>query len=321
MKITTYLLALAGLTGATLLVAYHGFSDVFRAVAIAGWGLIVVALFHVFPMVLDTLAWRSLFSKESAPSLRVLVWVRWIREAVDGLLPVAKVGGELVGTRLLMMNQIPGTVAGASVVVDLTLSVFTQLLFTVIGLGLLVFTTDSSGVVFGVFVGIVVGLMGVIGFLLLQKRGLFTMLLGWLSLVGGAERLDRAIKTIYHHRKRLLLCAWWQMLAWIVGAGEVWLALYFLGHPVSILEALLLESLGQAVRNAAFAIPGSLGVQEGGYMLLGGILGLTPETGLALSLAKRVRELLLGVPALVNWQLLEGRQLWNGRLRIQDPAD
>jgi hypothetical protein len=101
--------------------------------------------------------------------------------------------------------------------------------------------------------------------------------------------LDNEIKAMYRRHRTLLLSAWWQMLAWIFGAGEVWLALYFLGHPVTLVEALMLESLGQAVRSAAFAIPASLGAQEGGYMLLGGLLGLDPEIGLALSLAKRVR--------------------------------
>ncbi|MDX6769446.1 MAG: TIGR00374 family protein, partial [Elusimicrobiota bacterium] len=65
-----------------------------------------------------------------------------------------------------------------------------------------------------------------------------------------------------------------------------------------------LESLGQAVRAAAFAIPGALGVQEGGYLVLGGLLGIAPDTALALSLTKRFRELVLGLPGLLVWQLL-----------------
>ena len=78
-----------------------------------------------------------------------------------------------------------------------------------------------------------------------------------------------------------------------------WLALSFIGHPVSWLDALLLESVGQAIRGAAFAIPGSLGAQEGGYLLLAPLVGLTPDAALALSLAKRARELALGLPGLV----------------------
>jgi len=72
-----------------------------------------------------------------------------------------------------------------------------------------------------------------------------------------------------------------------------------LGHPVSWLAALLLESLGQAIRGAAFAVPGALGVQEGGYLLLAPLAGLPPDAALALSLAKRAREILLGLPGLL----------------------
>ena len=95
------------------------------------------------------------------------------------------------------------------------------------------------------------------------------------------------------------------LLGWIVGTGEVWLALHFLGSPVGWAEALMLESLGQAIRGAAFAIPGSLGVQEGGYLLLARLIGLPPEAALALSLAKRARELLLGLPGIVYLHFAE----------------
>lgn len=90
-----------------------------------------------------------------------------------------------------------------------------------------------------------------------------------------------------------------------MGTGEVWLALHLLGSPVGWGEALMLESLGQAIRGAAFFIPGSLGVQEGGYLLLARLIGLPPEAALALSLAKRARELLLGLPGIVYLHFAE----------------
>jgi hypothetical protein len=89
------------------------------------------------------------------------------------------------------------------------------------------------------------------------------------------------------------------LIGWLVGTGEIYLILQLLKSPVNWSDALLLESLGQAIRGAAFAVPGALGVQEGGYMLLAPLVGLTAEAGLALSLAKRTRELLLGLPGLM----------------------
>jgi len=93
------------------------------------------------------------------------------------------------------------------------------------------------------------------------------------------------------------------LVGWLVGTGEVWLALRFLGHPVAWTDALLLESAGQAIRGAAFAIPGAIGAQEGGFLLLAPLVGLSPDVALALSLAKRAREIALGVPgiAYLHW--------------------
>jgi uncharacterized membrane protein YbhN (UPF0104 family) len=99
----------------------------------------------------------------------------------------------------------------------------------------------------------------------------------------------------------------------MLGSIEVWLVLHLMGQPVGLSEALILESLGHAIRSAVFVVPGALGFQEGGYMVLGALFGLPPQVGLALSLAKRVRELLLGIPALVLWQLVEGKRFGKRR--------
>lgn len=328
MKRFAYIAGLLGLAVTIGLIARQGAASMAAALAAAGAGLVAVALFHLLPMTLDTLAWRALLRGAERPSFTALLGIRWIREAVDGLLPVAQVGGELVAVRLLRLRGIDGARAAAGLVVDVTLAVVTQLLFALLGLGLLWSTVGDDGLVGPLLVGLLIAAAAVSVFFLLQHRGLFTPFARrlpegfggrrWLALAGGAVRLDAAIRAFYRRRWALLCCAVWQLGGWLAGAGEVWLALYFLGQPVSWLEALLLESLGQAVRSAAFAVPASLGVQEGGYMILAGVLGLDPALGLALSLIKRVRELLLGLPALLVWQMREGRRLWAAtRARVQ----
>lgn len=318
-------LALAGGLALFLyLVVTQGIAEVATVLGAAGWGLLGVALFHLVPMAADTVGWRHLIPPERRRSLATLLWARWVGEAVNGLLPVAQVGGDLVKARLLTQRGMSGVTAGASVVVDLTLASFTQVLFTLLGLGLLAAYLGGAGIVAAVLTGTaIMGLM-LAGFYVAQRRGLFSGLVGilgrivegrdWQALVGGAAALDRAIAEIYCDRRALLAAGAWRLLGWIVGAGEVWLAMYILGHPVDLAQALLLESLGQAVRAAAFAVPGALGVQEGGFLVLGALLGLDPSLALALSLVKRVRELLLGVPGLIAWQIAEGRRGWNRRV-------
>jgi putative membrane protein len=145
----------------------------------------------------------------------------------------------------------------------------------------------------------------------MQRRGLFSKLSrlanrfsgkrDWSSLLNRAESIDVAIEATYDRGGAVTACFLLSLAGWLVGTGEVFLILQLLGHPVTWISALLLESLGQAIRGAAFAIPGALGVQEGGYLLLAPLAGLPPEMALALSLAKRAREILLGLPGLVYW--------------------
>lgn len=321
-RITTsaFLLLLLGLGAAAGLIVWHGAGDVMRAFAAAGLGLVGVALFHIVVVALDTLGLRALIAARHRPSYARLVWMQWIGEAVNSLLPVAQIGGEFVKSRLLHAAGIPGPRAGAYVVVNLTLGVFAQILFTLLGIALLVAHYGNEwGMAENAAIGVGLFVVLLVGFFAAQRFGLFlfaTRLLErlvagreWLKLVGGAKRLDAAIRLLYRKRRVVALGVFWQFVAWITGLGEVWLILHFMGRPVSVLDALLLESLGQAVRAAGFIVPGALGVQEGGFLVLGAVVGLAPDAALALSLGKRFRELFLGVPGFLGWQYAEGRKL------------
>jgi len=70
---------------------------------------------------------------------------------------------------------------------------------------------------------------------------------------------------------------------------------------------LVLESSTQAIRHFIFFVPAGLGVQEAGLILAGQILGIEAQAVIALSLAKRMREVLFGLPALMMWVLARPR--------------
>jgi hypothetical protein len=55
-------------------------------------------------------------------------------------------------------------------------------------------------------------------------------------------------------------------------------------------------------------VPAAIGVQEWSYALLARLFGLPEEMGVAVSLLKRAREIVLGVPALIYWQGVESRK-------------
>ncbi len=322
MKRSAILSAIAGLLLAIALIARQGFAPVAQAVADTGWGVLAVTLFHLVPVALSAYAWLALLEPADWPTFRLLAWARWVREAVDNLLPVAQVGGVLVGARLITFRGIRAGTAGASGVVDMTMEVLAQFVFTLIGFGLLLLRGGGGDVVRWVAVGLAVAAPALIGFLAAQHLGMFRLLerglerlaekWPWLS-PGQVTGMHDQVRALYRERRRLADSAFRHLVSWISGAVEIWLALRFMGHGVDMLDALLLESLAHAIRSAAFFVPGALGVQEGGLMLLAGVLGLGPEIGLALSLIKRVRDVVLGLPALLAWQMIEGRRALAGQ--------
>jgi putative membrane protein len=317
---TTTLMGLAGLILAVALLIYEGFDSVLADLYAGGIGLVWASLFHLVPMTINARAWQALVPRGKVPSLLAWTWVVWVRESVNGLLPVARVGGELVSVALLTRRGMRASMAIGSTVVDMTLSIVSQFVFTVMGLCMLLSRTDDIATLERVALGLLLTLPVVGAFYVAQRIGMFELLrrvLGalfgdrWPALAQGSAKLDRVILIIYRKRRAIVECILWQFIAWIVGSGETWIALQFLGHPIDIEDAIMLEALAQAVSSAAFVVPGALGVQEGGYVLFGALLGLNADVSLALALARRVRDLVIFVPALLIWQFSEGRRFFS----------
>jgi putative membrane protein len=311
------LLAICGIVLATVLVAREGLGAVLGALAAAGLGVVWSSLLHLVPMALSARAWQLLLPTGRRPSLPFLAWLVWVREAVNGLLPVARVGGEIASARLLVLSGVPGAPAVASVMVEVTVGLATQLAFTVAGVALLAARHPAGELVRTVSFGVAAAVPVIAVLALVQRAGLFGRVAAVAraiagrrlqGLASGAPRLDAAVDALYRRRGSLLGCAGWQLAGWAAGAGEVWLFLAFMGAPIGPAEALAVEAVVQALSSAAFFVPAALGVQEGAFLAVGTAVGLAPQAALALALARRARDVMLFVPALAAWQLAEGRR-------------
>lgn len=309
---------LFGIALFTALLIYQGAGQVGTVVADAGIGLVWASLFHVVPMIVNAEAWRLLFVAGPAPSLPQMVYAVWIRESVNGLLPVARVGGEVVSYRVLTRQGFRPAPVAASLIADITLSMVSQFIFTITGLVMLLLRIDDTAEVWRVIGGLMVFLPLVAGMVALQRIGIVNLgarLVGllfgerWSELVGNAVRLDRVLRLVYRRWTRVVGSVLWQLAGWTLGAGEIWLALRFLGHPIDLYDAFLLESVAQAVSSAAFVVPGAIGVQEGAFLLCGTMLGLDPDVALAVGIARRIRDVVIFVPGLLAWQVSEAHKL------------
>jgi len=293
--------------------ASQGLPAVLATLARAGWGLLLVALFHLLPLVIDAGAIVVLFAKRvSRATLTDALLARWIGESANSLMPAGQLGGPVLMARHLAQRGMPMDDAAAAITVSTTMQTFAQIMFALVGVVLLGAQAGhlseqavrNTSLLASAFLAVQVG-----GFYWLQRRGMFSKLIrvvtrvsgkrDWSQAMSQAQAIDLAVQATYNRRAPVAGSLFLNLLGWFVGVGEVYLIALLLGVPVSWGGALLLESVGQAIRGAGFAIPGALGVQEGGYLLLAPLAGLPPDAGVALSLAKRTRELLLGLPGLL----------------------
>jgi len=316
---TAALLLSLGIAVFVALLVWQGAGAVAATLATAGWGLALVAAFHLFPLVVDAAAIAVLIG--GAASFADALRARWVGESVNSLLPAGQIGGPVLMARHLAQRGVAMHDAAAAVTVSTTMQSVAQIGFALLGLLMFAALAGDRGAstVHALHLAALgasaVLAVAIAAFYYAQQRGLFgrfSRLLGKffgpqgaMASAARADAIDAAVRELYRRRGQVAATFALSMTGWLVGIGEVWLALLFIGHPVNWLDALLLESVGQAIRGAAFAIPGSLGAQEGGYLLLAHVVGVSPEAALALSLAKRARELALGLPGLVYLQWSE----------------
>src|SRR6201997_5921985 len=207
-QITVWLLGLIGAALFTFLLIRQGASQVGAAFASAGWAFPVVVIYHfAVPVLLDALAWRVLFPRPDRLPLRQLLWMRWVAESVSRVVPSAAVGGDIVRARLSSIHGARMPVAAGTVLVDLTLGVFAQAAFTLLGVALLVLATGQRSFVGPTVIGTLIGVAAVGGFYFVQRLGMFRFLAKmiakmanspeWQSLVQSGETLDQTIRTLY----------------------------------------------------------------------------------------------------------------------------
>jgi glycosyltransferase 2 family protein len=312
------LLTFLGLAAATGIIIWGGYGSILEALRIAGWGIVWTSLYHVIAIVTSATGWRGLMPGKKRPSLPYFIYLLWLRGAVNNLMPVARIGGEVVAVRVMMKHGIRKSSAIAATVVELTLSVVAVFLFVLCGIFLFSLRIADGNLGWKLAGGLLASAPIIASLAVIQRIGffglldkIFTLMLRetWKKFAGNAALLDRAIHTTYRRKNRVLACFLWVILSWCSGSGEVWLGLDFLGHRMALIDCFIIEALIQGASSVGFVIPGALGVQEAGFLFFGHLLGLPSDIAVALAVVRRCRDLILYLPGLILWQAQEGRWL------------
>jgi putative membrane protein len=321
MRIATIIAAIAGLVLGTAIIGYFGFGEVLRALGTIGWGGFAIILLYQLGLYLLLGGCWWVIAPPPRDRFRAFVWGRLVRDSGSEVLPLSQIGGFVMGARAATLLGPPASVSIATTIVDVTVEVLAQLGYTALGVALLVRMHPQAALIYPFAIGIAIGIVAILGFILLQRRGAALveklsqrLAASWLpGAASHARPLLDAIDAVYAHRGALASGFLLHVVGWLASAIEAWIALRLMGVDIGIAAVVTIESLLYAIRSVAFAVPNAVGVQEGAYVMLGALFGLSPELALALSLLKRGRDITIGVPVLLAWQGLEGGTLLRRR--------
>ena len=311
MKFFRWLPVAAGVSLLLFLIRSMGATTLWNQIRSIGWiGLWIIFATYTVIFTLDTWGWHFSFPKAMTQTFRwhSLFGSRMAGEAVNYLTPLGALGGEPLKARILRSRYpISWSDSLVSLVVAKTSFVIGLILLILSGLSIAFWHSRLSNQLKWIALGLasafallillfwllqqwLLSRMGCAIFKSLGKRfPLFSS--NQVSIFAG-RRFDQKITRFYqNNRPRFFLSIFFHFLGWAFGIVEVYWILRLLHVPITWPQAYILEALWQLVKATSFLIPGSLGVQEGGALLICTGLGLNPASGIALALIRRFRDL------------------------------
>ena len=282
-------------------VGWHTIGDYLRRV---GWYWPLLLLPYGLVNLLEAVSWKYLLlSQDKIPSLNRLFWLRLGGEALNQLTPTASLGGEPFKAAALQAGGIPWDEATASVVIHKGILVLSLALYIFLGLALAPFLLPGTSSHLGILSLAALGLAAAGGiFVFIQRQAPCGTGLRFLTKLGVCppalkekeetfNNLDARLATFYReHRGRCLLAFSLFFLSWLLHGVEVYLMFWLLGHPIGWDLAICLDALAMLFTAMGFFIPGAIGVQEGGNILLSLGFDLGMVLGVAFSILRRLRE-------------------------------
>lgn len=289
---------------------------------------VLVILPYALVYACDTLGWHFAFAGTTRPRLRY--WLefklRMAGEAVNNIVPSAMIGGEPVKVYLAGKHGVSTLAAAQSVVVAKTTMTLAQVVF--IALGALAAThtlAAGSPAHRAMLITTALAAAVVVALFWLQRRGMFTGLLDLArachvrvqaleSRESHLRELDETIRTFYRDdRARFALSTGFHLVGWIVGFVEILLVSHLVGVPLHWTQAFAIEAFAAVAKGLGAFMPGSIGVQESGILLLFRLFGLPDALGVSYAILRRGRELV--------WVGLGGAFLFSEETSVRSLAE
>ncbi len=320
MKKLPFLFLAAGLICLFLLIRGIGLSTLLNNLRQVGWCVLLVVAAELMGDVLNTRGWRFLFpSAERIVPFSILYAVRLAGTAVNAVTPTAMVGGEVLKA-LLLQRYVSLSDGLASVISDKLGLMLGQAAFVLVGLFAflhrLVLPSAIKAAMIAAFSLIV---LGSVLFLRMQRNGLFAWLfrlaecfgLSSTTLVGlrtQAATVDDKLASLHTTRGAdFCMSILFHFLAQGLGALQIFLLLFWLAIPADFFTCMAVESFSLLVDGALFFVPGQVGAQEGGKVLIFTAFSFTATTGLTVGIALRLNQVVMILFGLTTLAILNPR--------------
>ena len=307
MRILKALYVLIGVVLLVLVLSEIDLAEVWRRASGIGWGMAVVLALYLAAFVIDTFTWQmALVSIPLNASWLYRFWkVRMVGEVFNSVMPAAGMGGEPVKAVLLKRYYGVDYGQGAvSLILSKTINMIALVVFLAIGFAIMLGSVALSAnhkLIAGL--GLVAFVVATSLLFAVQRLRATSFAGTWISRWRFARRVEAGLHHIRdmderlvgfytRHRGRFAGAVALAFINWLMGIGEIYYTMIFLGHPLTLAEAWIIESVAQLVRAGTFFIPASIGAQEGAFLLLYAALTGSPALGIAVALVRRMREIL-----------------------------
>jgi len=268
-----------------------------------GFAIIGVVAFELIIDACNTKAWQKTLPRNAPLGFWLLFWVRQAGVAINQLTPTATVGGEVVKA-VLLRPRLAVPITAASLVAARMSYALGQAVLVLLGLSaILGRTRHAPELAHAIVVAFLLTVSGVLGFVWLQRRGIFATAIASVQRLGimsamfqriqtGGAALDGHLVDFYRDRPRAFATSvLWHLVGQVVGLLQLSFILAALGIPTSIATCLAIEAFALVLDSAAFLVPGRIGVQEAGRVLVFTTFGLGAATGLAVAVIVRLNQL------------------------------
>ncbi|HXJ84644.1 MAG TPA: flippase-like domain-containing protein [Candidatus Methylomirabilis sp.] len=331
MRIASFVLG-AGLL--VWLVLSSGVGSIIADLAKVGPGVLVILLIEFGAHALNTLGWWfTLPKRQRAGTYGWLYWVRAAGQAINESTPMASLGGE-PAKMVLLRSRVSTGAAAASLLASKVSFCVAKALFIILGMAFVWSRLDlPPKLSLALLVAFFAMVGGIAAFAVIQMRGIGAGTVAVLQRLGlpvrWMARVEASLHEVDAHLKDFYLARPGDLLrsvaahgcAFACGVLQIALLLDWLALPFDLAAAVGIEAFAALISLVTFIVPGSLGVQEGGKVLIFAALGLPRPAAMAVGITFRLITLLDIAVGLAAFALLRQHRPLPDRAARRDSSE